>query len=191
VLSILEGGMNMDIYEELFFYFQEKCKILENNIRIIQEKIEYADQQLSQFNKRKELYKNIDGSSTRNVFSPLKVEKKEKKVAYHDQMSEWTEKKEELLARKADYQEKLEYYKDKCQKVRTAQTEAGQVSLEEEQQRQVFLEQELLPQMEKVKNKLDFVKKLMNSDVARAKMELNQATSAMNHMESMIKNYKH
>lgn len=181
----------MDTYEELFFYFQEKCKILENNIRIIEEKIEYADQQLSQFNKRKELYKNIDGSSTRNVFSPLKVERKEKKVAYHEQMSEWAEKKEELLARKSDYQDKLEYYKDKCQKVRTAQAEAGQLSSEEEYRRQAFMELELLPQMEKVKNKLDFVKKLMNSDIARSKMELNQATSAINYMESLIRKYKH
>lgn len=181
----------MSIYEELFFYFSEKCKILENNIRIVQEKIEYADQQLSQFNKRKDMYKNIDSSSSRSVFSPLKIEKKEKKVAYHDQMKEWAEKKEELLQKKESYQSKLDYYMDKCQKVRSAEAEAGHKSYADGQSPEELIENNLLPQVEKLKNKLDFTKKLVDVDAARTKMELNQAISSVSALERMLRHWKH
>lgn len=175
----------MNIYEELYFYFNEKCKILENNIRIVQEKIEYADQQLSQFHKRKDRYKYIDSNSSRSVFSPLKVEKKEKRAAYHDQMKEWEEKKEGLKSKKADYQEKLDYYLDKCKKVRMIEEKESRI---DQASSGKGVQKELLLQTGKLKNQLDFIKQLVNNDSPRAKMELNQAISSVSSLEQMIKN---
>ena len=178
----------MTVYEEFYFYFDEKCKLLENKIRLVDEKISEIDRQLSRLNQRKEQYHNIDGSGTRSVLSPLKTQKKETKAPYHDQLQEWAEKKEELEKLKQNYQTKLDYYRDKYEKVRTLETgTAGEDTAAAALG--AWIDGTLLPRVEKLRNRLDFTKQLTDVDIVRARMELNQMIADVGELEQRLKEW--